>query len=148
MTTPTTITIDLPRCGLLRRVAAAFYDLLLLAAVLMLATALVLPLLGNDPATGRHPLLTTYLFLVSFAYFAWPWMHGGQTLGMKTWRIRLVRYDGGPISPWQALLRFLAALVAWGAAGLGVVWSAWDRERLAWHDRASYTLLVVVPKGR
>lgn len=145
MTTPTT---ELPHAGLIRRLAAILYDSLLLLAVLFIATALILPLTGGEAVRAGHPLFMTYIFLVAFFFYAWFWTHGGQTLGMRAWRLRVVRYDGGPISLWQALLRYLVAFVSWGALGLGFLWSLVDREKLTWHDRYSQTKLVVTPKTR
>lgn len=136
----------LPHCGLLRRLAAILYDTLLLAAVLFIAGLLILPLVGNGAIRPGHPLITSYYFVISFVFFAWFWTHGGQTLGMRVWRIRIVSRTGAPITLWQCLLRFLAAFVSWGALGLGFLWSLVDKEKLTWHDRFSMTELVVIPK--
>ncbi len=155
-----TITVDLPRAGLLRRLAAILYDSLLLLAVLFIAAALpTLLFAGGTAADGamapsyeNHPvyraLFSMYLFLVAFGFFGWFWLHGGQTLGMRAWRIRVVTFDGKPIGPWHALLRYLVAIASWLPLGLGFWWSLWDKERLCWHDRYSETVLVVLPKQR
>jgi uncharacterized RDD family membrane protein YckC len=138
---------DLPHCGLLRRLAAILYDSLLLLALLFIVSAIHLALSGGGEASGRPELLRSILFLlVSFGFFAWFWLHGGQTLGMRAWRIRLQSRGGGPITLWQALLRFLVAILSWLALGLGFLWSLWDREKLTWHDRYSMSELVVLPK--
>lgn len=137
---------DLPRCTLLRRLAAILYDSLLLGAVLLLASLIALPLLGDEPSRAALLLFRIYLVLMLFIFFAWFWTHGGQTLGMRAWRIRLQSRGGGPITLWQALLRFLVAALSWLACGLGFLWSLFDREHLTWHDRYSMSELVVVPK--
>lgn len=136
----------LPHCGLLRRLAAILYDTLLLLAVLFLAALLILPLTGEGGLRPGHPLVTSYYFVITFLFFTWFWTHGGQTLGMRVWRIRIRSRTDTPITLWQCLLRFLAAIVSWGALGLGFLWSLADREKLTWHDRFSLTELVVVPK--
>ena len=94
--------------GLLRRLAALSYDSLLLLAVLFIATALVLPLHGGV-AIRHNPFFSSYVFLVCFLFYGWFWTHGGQTLGMRAWKLRLQRIDGGVITWWQALARFLLA---------------------------------------
>lgn len=137
---------DLPHCALLRRLAAITYDALLLGALLLIASALALVFTGGEPVKPGNPFMTTYIFVVSFLFFAWFWTHGGQTLGMRAWRIRVQQRDGSPITLWQALLRFLAAFVSWGALGLGFLWSLLDKEKLTWHDRYSMTVLVVLPR--
>jgi uncharacterized RDD family membrane protein YckC len=137
----------LPRATLTRRLAAIAYDAILLFGVLFLASVLALPLTGDDPNRAHHPLFTSYIFFVCFFFFGWFWTHGGQTLGMRAWRVRVVRHDGGgPISWWQALLRFLVAIASWLALGAGFLWSLFDKERRTWHDIYSETVLVVLPK--
>ena len=142
-------TSDLPHCGLLRRLAAIFYDTLLLAAVLLIVMGLHHQLSGGGEASTAPDLIRSILMvLVSFGFFTWFWMHGGQTLGMRAWRIRLQNRSGGPITPWQALLRYLVAIVSWLAFGLGFLWSLVDKEKLTWHDRFSMSELVVLPKDQ
>ncbi len=94
--------------GLARRLAAILYDALLLFAVLCIATVLALPLNGGQ-AFRHNPVYTAYVYLICFLFFGWFWTHGGQTLGMRAWKLRLVRYDGEPVGWRQALLRFLLA---------------------------------------
>ncbi len=105
------VTIEPPhlqRAGLLRRLAALGYDSLLLLAVLFIATALVLPLHGGV-AIRHNPFFSSYIFFTCFLFYGWFWTHGGQTLGMRAWKLRLQRDDGGTITWWQALARFLLA---------------------------------------
>ncbi|MFO1432341.1 MAG: RDD family protein [Candidatus Competibacteraceae bacterium] len=105
------VTSEPPRlwkAGLLRRLAAISYDSLLLLAVLFIATVLVLPLNGGV-AIRHNPFFSSYLFVVCFLFYGWFWTHGGQTLGMRAWKLRLQRRDGGVVTWWQALARFLLA---------------------------------------
>lgn len=138
---------DLPHCSLLRRLAAILYDSLLLLALLFIASAIHLAISGSgDARTTTDIVRSIFMVLIAFAFFGWFWLHGGQTLGMRAWRIRLQNRGGGPITPWQAMLRFLVAIVSWLAFGLGFLWSLFDKEKLTWHDRYSMTELVVIPK--
>jgi uncharacterized RDD family membrane protein YckC len=137
---------DLPHCSLPRRLAAILYDALLLAAILLLASLIALPLLGDDASRMAILLFRLYLVLIIFGFFAWFWTHGGQTLGMRAWRIRLQNRGDGPITLWQVLLRFLVAALSWLLFGLGFIWSLFDKEKLTWHDRYSMSELVVLPK--
>jgi uncharacterized RDD family membrane protein YckC len=77
-----------------------------------------------------------FLAAVFAAYFLWCWLRGGQTLAMKTWRVRLVG-----VTPARALLRFLYALVL-VPTGIAVAWALVDRERQFLHDRLAGTRLV------
>ncbi len=157
--------------GLMRRLASLTYDSMLVFAVLMAATALLLPITGGEAVEGLGPatfLYQGYLLLVVFGFFAMCWTHGGQTLGMRAWRVRLVRADGEPVQLRDAGMRYVAALLAWiplavallwahrqGLAGIVwlpvlavFIWSLGSRDRLAWHDRLAGTRLIVIPKGQ
>lgn len=131
-------------CGMLRRIAAMAYDALLLFAVMCLATALVLPLNhGRAISSGNLPY-TLYLLLCCYGYFAWQWSRGGQTLGMRAWRVRLVGADGAPVGRRAAALRFVLALLSLLMLGAGFLWALFDPKGLAFHDRYSRTRLVTV----
>ncbi|HET7676194.1 MAG TPA: RDD family protein [Gammaproteobacteria bacterium] len=162
---------DSPR--LLRRYAAAFYDSLLVIALWFPATAIALFVFrgrGELPQTGFQ----LYLIAVAFLFFGWFWTHGGQTLGMRAWRVRVIANSGHALDWYAALRRYLSMLIPWLLIGLGLefvtypgasgwifrdvlgpvvfivalagfVWPAFDRERLAWHDRLSGTRLAVLP---
>ncbi len=132
----------LPNAGLLRRLAAMFYDTILLLALLFFAAAVGTIFTSGEATEPGNPLMTTWLFLVSFFYFAWPWMNTGQTLGMKTWRIRLERIDGKPLTLWHVLLRFISAIPSLLLAGVGLLYMLFDPNQLALHDKFSETRMV------
>jgi len=127
--------------GFLRRLTAIFYDLLLLIAVLFVATALLLPLNGGQAFTAQQFFFPLYLLLISFLFYAWFWTHGGQTLGLRAWKTKVLTLDMKPISWKQALLRFMGAIVSWGFCGLGFLWILIDKDQLSWHDHLSKTAL-------
>jgi uncharacterized RDD family membrane protein YckC len=152
-----------------RRLAAIVYDGLLLIGVLVGATALALglavALLGGEAVKLHNPLqanpfFQTYLLLVCFFFYGGFWTHGGQTLGMRAWRLRLQRRDGRGIGWWQALLRFLigslwlapvaylhqvlkVGVISGLGAGFGCLLLL---LALRLPDRASETELVMLPK--
>lgn len=131
-----------PLAGLGRRLASLVYEALLLLAVLVVASFPVAPLVQALPTPwGRH-LQQVYLLAVAGGYLVWFWTHGGQTLAMKTWRIRLVHASGGLVNTRQAWLRYGLALLGLAAGGLGLWWALWDRERQFLHDRLAGTRLV------
>lgn len=79
------------------------YEVLLLTGVLLLALLLPHLLIGAfAQRVASAPILWTHLFLILLVYFVGFWRHGGQTLAMKTWRIRLISRDGSAISTAQA----------------------------------------------
>lgn len=157
--------------SLTRRMSCFVYEGVLLFGVLMAAGLLYGTVTGQRNAmVGRHGL-QAFLFVVLGLYFSWFWTHGGQTLAMKTWRIRLLRADGTPLSMPRAWLRYLlcwlwfapALLWLWleGAKSLApdlatlaagvLVYAALARVlpgRQFWHDIACGTRLVDVRAAR
>ena len=125
-----------------RRLASALYDLLLLAALVLIATFPFLAAVGDATTGWRRNLLQFWVLAVAAGYFAWFWTHGGQTLPMKTWRLRLVRHDGAPISAPRALHRYLLAVLGLFALGLGFLWALVDRDRQFLHDRLAGTAII------
>lgn len=139
-------TLSYQPAGLLRLLGAIAYDLLLWLAVLFIATAILLPFTDGAALRSGNPLYTSYLFMVSFFFYGWFWVHGGQTLGLRAWKLRVQRADGHPISWWQALLRFLVAIPSWALLGLGFVWILVDKNQRSWHDLYSETVVARVRK--
>jgi uncharacterized RDD family membrane protein YckC len=122
--------------------AAVFYDAILLFAVLFLATAIALPFnAGIAFSTGQYGFVL-YLLGVSYLYYAWFWTHGGQTLGLKAWGLKLRRLGGGDVGWRQATMRFIVAFLSWIVFGLGFLWCLFSREKYCWHDAMSKTRLI------
>ena len=126
--------------GFWRRLAAQTYDLLLLIALLFLATALLLPFTAGLAVTDQHTLIyRIYLVVVSFFFYGWFWTHGGQTLGLRAWKLTVLTQDKKTLNWSQALVRFATASVALGFFGLGYLWILIDKDRRGWHDHLSKT---------
>ncbi len=124
---------------LFRRLGAIFYDALLLLGVLFLATALLLPFSGEEAFSPNHPLYSLYLLFTTYLFFCGFWTRGGQTLGMRAWKIKVVDANGKGLNWIQATLRFFAALPSWLFLGLGFIWILFNKERNGWHDLLSNT---------
>ncbi|SNT20984.1 Uncharacterized membrane protein YckC, RDD family [Noviherbaspirillum humi] len=140
------------------------YESMLLFGVVFLSGWLFSTLLQQRHALYLRHLMQNWLFLVLAVYFIWFWTHRGQTLAMKTWRIKLVGRDGQDISWRKALCRYLLAwmwvlpglMLAWalGAKGWAMVlmpaanvliWgmaALFDRDRQFLHDRIVGTRLI------
>ena len=129
--------------GLARRLAAIVYDLILLFAVLLIAS---LPWAISGIQQGQ----AGYLFYVFFIYALIPlyyigfWVYGGQTLGMKTWKIRVVDLEGHPIGWGRALLRIVCAVFSSIVCGFGFIYMLFDKQNRAWHDILSKSRLISV----
>lgn len=131
--------------GLFRRLFAIAYDCFLLIAIMFIVSGIATALnQGKAVESGDplYPILVITIFALSYFYFAWFWIHGGQTLGMKTWRIRVISTEGNAISWKVAAIRYFGAIISWGLFTLGFLWSLVDKEKQCWHDMLSKTVLV------
>jgi uncharacterized RDD family membrane protein YckC len=149
------------------RLLCMVYEAMLLFGVLFIATWLFSTLLQQRHALYLRDALQDWLFLVLGVYFCWFWTHGGQTLAMKTWRIRIVAGDGQPLGWRRALLRYVLAW-GWLLPGLALAraisaqgwmllllpalnYALWamtallDRDRQFLHDRLAGTRVVLRP---
>jgi uncharacterized RDD family membrane protein YckC len=141
--------------SLIRRLAAALYDILLVLPLIMFAVALATGLqlaissapTGQDFQDSLHPQLVQLIALLTTAtFFSCFWLLKGQTLGMQAWRIRLCSFDGAPLTISQCLLRCAGALISLLPAGAGYLWCLVDRKGRYWHDYWSKTELELLPK--
>lgn len=129
------------------RAAAVLYDLFPLIALWMVTAGATLLVVRGDIDVAHPPLayaiaLRGALLAVSAAYFVVSWGRGGQTIGMRAWRLRVVGADGQRL-PWsRALLRFAVALVSLAVFGFGFIWCLFDRQRRGWHDIAAHSCVV------
>ena len=140
---PAPLASTCPRpCGLPRRLLIMLYDGLVVIALWILAGAIALPFIDEGTRAGTHAGFSLYLLLVGYGYFAWCWQHGGMTLGMRAWRVRLVSDTGEPMNAWRSAGRLLGAFVSALPCGAGFVWSLFDDHRRTWHDRWSHSRLV------
>jgi uncharacterized RDD family membrane protein YckC len=163
----------IPACAgvaprLVRRMACFLYEGVLLFGVLMIAGYLYSSLSQQRHALLGRSGLQIFLFVVLGIYFTWFWSHGGQTVAMKAWNIRLVDRAGAPVGEWRAFLRYLASWL-WFLPALATLALADVRtlgsiagvtlagiaayaglallhpQRQFWHDAACGTRLVGVP---
>ena len=135
--------------GLFRRLFAIAYDCFLLIAIMLIVSGIATALNQGkavEPDDALYPLLVITIFALSYLYFAWFWIHGGQTLGMKTWRILLISTEDTAIDWKIAAIRYFGAIISWGLFTLGFLWSLVDKEKQCWHDMLSKTVLVDLRK--
>jgi uncharacterized RDD family membrane protein YckC len=152
--------------SLRRRLATMLYEGVILFGVVFIAGYLFSTLTQQRNGLTHHNWLMSWIGLVLAAYFVWFWCHGGQTLPMKTWRLKVVDTHGQPIKPVRAFARHVLAwlwflpplalhpLLAFSvpqtlaAFGVWVVlWAAavrLDPARQFLHDRLAGTRIVSV----
>lgn len=155
--------------SLWRRWGSLTYEILLLAAVVLIAGFAVLPLLGSPPGADRgaaalhilppasRALLFVYYVAILGAYCVFFWTRGRRTLPMKTWRLAIRTSAGQPLDARDAVKRYAAAWIGpalglamfawlgrWGllAGFLNYGWAWIDRRSLFLHDRLAATTIV------
>lgn len=129
------------RLGFFRYIAAIFYDSILVIALLFVATAILLPF-NHGEAIDAPVLYPLYLFSVTFLFYGWFWTHGGQTLGLRSWKLQLTTQQGGDISWRQAFIRYITACLSWACLGIGILWCLWQKDQKTWHDLSSHSQLI------
>ena len=157
----------LPTPPLKARLFCMVYESMLLFGVVFIGAWLFSTLMQQRHALAMRNELQVWLFILLGFYFAWFWTHGGQTLAMKTWRIKLIRKDGATLSWQQAVMRYLLVWL-WFLPGLAVarlfgaqgwmlvllptlnfiIWALavfLHPERQFLHDRIIKTQLVLLP---
>lgn len=130
-----------------RRFASMLYDVFPLLGLWIVAAGLWVLALHSlyDPQRPDfllRGLLDLWLLVVTAAYFVVSWLRVGATIGMRAWRIRLQRADGGKLEPRRAIARFVLALLSLAALGCGFWYAYFDAERRTWHDRMCGTRMV------
>ena len=131
--------------SLFRRLLAIFYDTFLLTAILLVVAAIAMTINHGEPievSDSFRPAYVIFMLSICYLYFAWFWIHGGQTLGMKTWRIQLQSMNSNKITWKTGAIRFVSAIFSWGVFGLGFLWTLFDQKNRCWHDLISKTVLL------
>ena len=142
-------TLERPAALVGRRLLALLYDFFPMLGVWFLIGVIALiahrgDAIHADTLAGWLELIA--LWTVTGLYATVSWRRGGQTLGMRPWRLRVTAADGGTPSLRALWLRYAVGTASLLLAGLGFWWAWLDRNRLTWHDRASGTRMVRVPK--
>jgi uncharacterized RDD family membrane protein YckC len=120
------------------------YEAILLFAVLFVSSYLFVSLARDAQSGWPRILFQFYLLSVCGVYFVYCWTRTGQTLPMKTWRLRVVTEHGRALSIRRAVRRYLFAIPGM-LSGISLLWAACDRERQFLHDRLAGTRIVRVP---
>ncbi len=136
--------------GFWRRLLALVYDLLIVISVILVGFsifyAILVIILGGEAVNEKQLLwhggwkLFTWLYLLTlwFGYYALSWIKGGQTLGMRPWRLYVFTEQGKPLNLKNSLIRFVSGLL-----GIGLLMIPFDRHKKALQDRLSKTITVV-----
>lgn len=150
-------------CPLWRRLLALIYDLVAVLAIVMVVGLICQLATHGELITSGKQIHIAWWYqplqgVTVAAYFLASWLRGGQTLGMRPWRIRVTATDGTRVTPRQALIRLIVAALplllllcvpaiglraaVWAIAAGWTLWfavAALNRRRRTVHDLAAGT---------
>lgn len=150
-----------PRATLIKRLAAMIYDALVALAVavssgIVITLVLILLLENNilsmqgaehtkdviQSSVVYQTIIQVWVGFWVLGFFLWFWTHGGQTIGMRAWRIRLHSCNNKPLTYSRMLLRVLTAL-----GGIGTLFIIFNpRKKRALQDIATQTEVLQLTK--
>ena len=124
-----------------RRSASILYDSLLVLAVLIIMS---LPFFSFnlEENLSLKIIVQIYYYLITQYFFVWFWVNNEGTLGMKTWKIKIVSEDGNKISYIEAIIRFNVAILSFIFFGLGFLMCFLRKDKKCLHDFISKTVLI------
>ena len=127
--------------------ACFIYEMLVVAAILFVSAFVFLWLFGDASHGLKRHLFQFYLWVTVGVYFIWCWNKKGQTLAMKTWRLKLLNEQAQLLTPQKAALRYLLATLSLLFFGLGFIWAVADKEHQYWHDRYMKNKLTTIKQS-
>jgi len=128
--------------GIKRRLVCLLYEALVVFSILIIGFLLPQIVLSGFGWNVAPRGLWLHVFALLMLYFVWCWLNGGQTLPMKTWKLRLVDANGSALRPLQAVLRYLIAWPSIMCFGIGLLWALVDKDHRFLHDRLAGTKIL------
>ncbi len=125
-----------------RRLTCLLYEGLVVFSLLIIGFLVPQTILTAFGLGVTPKILWLNILLLLLVYFVWCWLNGGQTLPMKTWKLRLANADDSPLRPLQAVLRYLLAWPSILMFGVGILWALVDKDKQFLHDRLAGTKIV------
>ncbi|GGW93114.1 RDD family protein [Alteromonas halophila] len=154
---------DVKRAGFIRRLLAMVYDTLVAIAIGMCAGLViivtlvillkngVLDMQGFEQPSQAIQASLLYTSLIQgwvaiwvAGFFIWFWKNGGQTLGMRAWRLRIYSTVDKPVTWSRMVIRLIGSL-----GGLGTLLVLFDiKHRQSLQDRLASTEVVQLTKAQ
>ncbi|MEM7279352.1 MAG: RDD family protein, partial [Pseudomonadota bacterium] len=118
------------------------YDSFLIAGLLLIVFALALASRMGQPLPTGLSGYSLLIVLVPWAFYCGFWINGGQTLGMRAWKIKVQAANARSVNLSVASLRFAASILSTASLGMGFLWMLIDKDGRSWHDRLSGTQII------
>jgi uncharacterized RDD family membrane protein YckC len=129
------------KAGFWLRVSALTLD----EVVLVVITGVLV--VGIQTIFGHHvlsPLWQKILFyeLLDYNYYTLCWVFGGQTIGKRILRTKVLKTDFTPLTYKDAFIRYWVWMVGVAMLGVGYFWIGFDKDKRGWNDIAARTMVV------
>ncbi|MDA9045750.1 RDD family protein [Gammaproteobacteria bacterium] len=122
-----------------KRIAATIYDLFLLLGVWFLVGSVGLWLNNGEVL---NPWLGLFMvFISTWSFYAYFWIHGNKTLGMAVWKKEIYSIDGKNVTIQQVSIRFIVNLLIVFFAGLPLLQIYFSKDGASISDHLSKTNL-------
>tara|TARA_B100001750_G_C15467766_1_gene578038 strand:+ start:212 stop:628 length:417 start_codon:yes stop_codon:yes gene_type:complete len=131
--------------GFLKRILALIYDSLLIAAIIIVASLLLVFINGEYPKPGTFLSVIQFFIsiLVGPLFYSYFWLtNDGQTTGMQAWKIKLVSSNESKLNMKQTYLRCLISVISFLFIGIGYFWILFNKNKLSWSDIATKTRVI------
>ena len=129
--------------NLFRRLASIFYDGVLVVAIVII-TSLPFYSFNVEESFLLKLTMQLYFYLIIQYFFVWFWVNSTATLGMKSWKIKIVDINGNNISYKKAIVRFNASILSISIFGLGFLISLFRKDKKCLHDIIFRTQLIKI----
>lgn len=124
-----------------KRLLAMAYDSILVATVMFIGCGIILFFNKGQAISQGTIWFQIYLIGIWMLFCTWFWVNGGQTIGLRAWKLKIVDYDNKTITWTQAVLRFLIPIIT---VGISFAWCFIDKDSQALHDRLAKTKIIRV----
>ncbi len=128
--------------SLLRRLGAISYDIFLAFSLVFFVTGIVIIVFFNEEVPNSDAFFYVITIPMTYLYFAWSWVKGKQTLGMKAWKFQIKQINNNNITHKQAFIRLISVIFSFAFFGLGFLYQLLDKDNRAIHDKISNTILI------
>jgi uncharacterized RDD family membrane protein YckC len=115
-----------------KHLAALLYDIFPILAIWLVTSLFLLVVRGGSEIEPGTPWLTALLVAEVWLYFTYSWKMGGQTLGMRAWKIQISDFQ--ELSWAQVSLRFITGVISTLLLGLGLWTRMWSAQQQSWMD--------------
>ncbi len=117
-----------------KHIAALIYDIFPILGLFLVTSLIMVVIRGGDEVAPKTLWFQLMLLAEFYLYFSYSWKKGGQTLGMRAWKIGIENYQ--QLTWIDVTLRLITGLVSTVLLGLGLWSRIWDKQQQTWMDKA------------